>query len=102
MSAEEREREKESEKNKKRSRAERFGIDTQEKKEEKLALLQSEEEQKKKARQLRFEMGLSGSTTEVLKETLEKKQKRLERFQPHLAHEEEKLTARAKRFGLSA
>lgn len=81
---------------KKRARAERFGTETTETKAQKLAVDQSAEEAKKKARQLRFEMGLSGSTDEVLKEAEEKKQQRLQRFQPHLA--QAKLDARAKRF----
>lgn len=95
------------EESKKRARAARFGIETAaepvaETKIQKTAVDQSAEEAKKKARQLRFEMGLSGSTEEVLKETEEKKQQRLQRFQPHLEQAQAKLEARAKRFATTS
>ena len=38
------------------------------------------QEAKKKARKMRFQMGLSGNTDEILAEALKKKQQRLERF----------------------
>lgn len=69
---------------KKQSRAERFGIIDKatelELKKQKLAELKEQEEAKKKAREARFNLGLSGSTDEVMKEAEEKKKKRQERF----------------------
>lgn len=69
---------------KKQARAERFGITDkateQELKKQKLSEAKEQEAAKKKAREARFNLGLTGTTEDVMKEAEDKKKKRQERF----------------------